>query len=93
MEVVGAANSNTSNPETVVRALIDKFLPKGLLTDQEFENAMSVFKIEDVPGNYYGPDYVDGGLGLWMLAVSMEVPQQVFLLLLHLARQPEFQLK
>jgi len=36
---------------------------------------------------------VDGGLGLWMLAVSMEVPQQVFLLLLHLARQPEFQLK
>ncbi|MGA9240095.1 MAG: DUF1800 domain-containing protein [Robiginitalea sp.] len=93
MEVAGAANSNTSNPETVVRALVDKFLPKGLLTDQEFENAMSVFKIEDVPGNYYGPDYVDGGLGLWMLAVSMEVPQQVFLLLLHLARQPEFQLK
>jgi uncharacterized protein (DUF1800 family) len=93
MEAVGSANSNTSNPETVVRALVDKFLPKGLLTPQEFENALSVFKIEDVPGNYYGPDYVEGGLSLWMLAVSMEVPQQVFLLLLHLARQPEFQLK
>ena len=93
MQAVGSANSNTSNPETVVTALVNKFLPKGLLTPQEFENAMSVFKIEDVPGNYYGPDYVAGGLSLWMLAVSMEVPQQVFLLLLHLARQPEFQLK
>lgn len=93
MEAVGAAESNTSNPETVVAALVNKFLPKGLLTPQDFENALSVFKIEDVPGNYYGPDYVEGGLGLWMLAVSMEVPQQVFLLLMHLSRQPEFQLK
>ena len=93
MEAVGAAESNTSNPETVVRALVDKFLPKGLLTPQEFENAMSVFKIEDVPENYYGSDYTPGGLGLWMLAVSMEVPQQVFLLMMHLSRQPEFQLK
>ncbi len=93
IEAVGAANSNTSNPETVVRALVDKFLPKGLLTPQEFENAMSVFKIEDVPENYYGSDYIPGGLGLWMLGVSMEVPQQVFLLLMHLSRQPEFQLK
>lgn len=93
MEAVGPAESNTSNPETVVRAIVDAFLPKGLLTPQEFENAMSVFRIEDVPENYYGPDYIAGGLGLWMLAVSMEVPQQVFLLLMHLSRQPEFQLK
>lgn len=93
MEAVGPAESNTSNPETVVRALVDTFLPKGLLTPQDFENAMSVFKIEDVPENYYGSDYIQGGLGIWMLAVSMEVPQQVFLLLMHLARQPEFQLK
>jgi len=93
MDTVGPADSNTSNPETVVRALVDKFTPKGLLTAQEFENAMSVFKIEDVPENYYGPDYTPGGLGLWMLAVSAEVPSQVFLLLMHLSRQPEFQLK
>ena len=93
LQAVGPADSNTSNPETVVRALVDKFLPKGLLTPQEFENALSVFKIEDVPENYYGSDYIPGGLGYWMLAVSMEVPQQVFLLLMHLARQPEFQLK
>lgn len=93
VNAVGAASSNTSNPETVMRALVGKFLPKGLLTPQEFENALSVFKIEDVPENYYGPDYVEGGLGIWILAVSMEVPQQVFLLLMHLSRQPEFQLK
>ncbi len=93
MDAVGPADSNTSNPETVVRALVEKFTPKGLLTEQEFENAMSVFKIEDVPENYYGSDYIPGGLGLWMLAVSAEVPSQVFLLLMHLTRQPEFQLK
>jgi len=93
MDAVGPGDSNTSNPETVVTALVNKFTPKGLLTAQEFENAMSVFKIEDVPENYYGPDYIPGGLGLWMLAVSAEVPQQVFLLLMHLSRQPEFQLK
>lgn len=93
MDAVGPADSNTSNPETVVSALVNKFLPKGLLTQQDFDNAMSIFKIEDVPENYYGSDYVDGGLGLWMLSVSPEVPQQVFLLLMHLSRQPEFQLK
>lgn len=93
MNVVGPADSNTSNPETVVRALVDKFTPLGLLTAQDFENAMSVFKIEDVPEEYYGSDYIPGGLGLWMLSVSPEVPQQVFLLLMHLSRQPEFQLK
>ncbi|UCD61884.1 MAG: DUF1800 domain-containing protein [Flavobacteriaceae bacterium] len=93
MDTVGAADSNTSNPETVVSAIIDKITPKGLLTPQDFENAMSVFKIEDVPENYYGSDYIPGGLGLWMLSVSPEVPSQVFLLLMHLSRQPEFQLK
>lgn len=93
MDTVGAADSNTSNPETVVSAIVDKITPKGLLTPQDFENAMSVFKIEDVPENYYGSDYIPGGLGLWMLSVSPEVPSQVFLLLMHLSRQPEFQLK
>ena len=48
MDAVGAANSNTSNPETVVSAIVDKITPKGLLTPQDFENAMDVFKIEDV---------------------------------------------
>ncbi len=93
MNAVGPADSNTSNPETVVRALVNKFTPLGLLTEQDFQNALDVFKIDDVPEEYYGPDYTPGGLGLWMLSVSPEVPQQVFLLLMHLSRQPEFQLK
>ncbi|RNC92015.1 MAG: DUF1800 domain-containing protein [Allomuricauda sp.] len=93
MDAVGPGDSNTSNPETVVRALVDKFTPKGLLTEQDFENAMDAFKIDDVPENYYSPDYVDGGLSLWMLAVSMETPLQVYTLLRHLSREPEFQLK
>ncbi|MBT8188687.1 MAG: DUF1800 domain-containing protein [Croceitalea sp.] len=93
MDAVGTANSNTSNPEIVVNALVNKFTPKGLLTDQDFQNAMDAFKIDDVPENYYSPDYIDGGLSLWMLAVSAEVPTQVYVLLRHLTREPEFQLK
>ena len=93
MDAVGPADSNTSNPEIVVRAIVDKITPKGLLTQQDFDNAMDAFKIEDVPEDYYSPDYFPGGSGLWMLAVSQEPPLQVFLLLMHLSRQPEFQLK
>ncbi|MGW9684952.1 DUF1800 domain-containing protein [Flagellimonas sp. 2504JD1-5] len=93
MDAVGAGESNTSNPETVVRALVNKFTPKGLLTDQDFENAMDAFKIDDVPENYYSPDYIPGGLSLWILSASMEVPTQVYVLLRHLSREPEFQLK
>jgi hypothetical protein len=93
MDAVGAANSNTSNPRIVVEAIVNKLLPKGLLTEADFNNALDVFTIDDVPENYYGSDYISGGLGLWMLAVSPEVPMQVQLLLLHLSREPEFQLK
>ena len=93
MDAVGPANSNTSNPEIVVRAIVDKITPKGLFTQQDFDNAMSAFKIEDVPEDYYGPDYIPGGQSLWILSVSQEVPSQVHLLLRHLTRQPEYQLK
>ena len=93
MEAVGAANSSTSNPRIVTEALVKKFLPKGLLTEADFNNALSVFTIEDVPETYYGSDYIPGGQGIWILSISMEVPTQVYLLLLHIIRQPEFQLK
>lgn len=93
MDAVGPANSNTSNPEIVVRAIVDKITPKGMFTQQDFDNAMSAFKIEDVPEDYYGPDYIPGGQSLWILSVSQEVPSQVHLLIRHLTRQPEFQLK
>ena len=93
MDAVGQANSNTSNPETVVRAIVDKLTPKGMYTEEEFNNCMSAFKIDDIPEIYYGPDYIDGGQSLWVLSITPSVPQQVQLLLKHLSRQPEFQLK
>ncbi len=93
MDAVGPANSNTSNPRIVVQAIIDKITPKGLLTEADFNNALSAFTIDDVPEEYYSPDFIPGGLSYWMLTVSQEVPSQVYLLLIHLSRQPEFQLK
>jgi len=93
MAAVGPGNSGTSNPRIVVEAIVNKLTPKGLLTEADFNNALSAFTIDDVPEIYYGSDYVEGGQGLWMLDVSPEVPFQVYLLLQHLARQPEFQLK
>ena len=93
MDAVGPANSNTSNPEIVVRAIVDKLTPKGMYTEEEFNNCMSAFKIDDVPEIYYGPDYIDGGQSLWVLSITPSVPQQVQLLIKHLSRQPEFQLK
>ncbi|MEC3964231.1 DUF1800 domain-containing protein [Flagellimonas halotolerans] len=93
MDAVGPADSNTSNPEIVVRALVNKFTPKGLLTDADFERAMDAFKIDDVPEEYYSPDYFPGGTSQWMLQMSAESPTQVHILLRHLSREPEFQLK
>ncbi len=92
VSAVDPADSNTSNPEIVVRALVDKFTPKGLLTDQDLRNAIDAF-IAGVQENYYSPDFIDGGLSLWMLGISVEVPMQVYNLLRHLTREPEFQLK
>ncbi|MFS4466607.1 DUF1800 domain-containing protein [Maribacter sp. 2210JD10-5] len=93
MDAVGPANENTSNPEIVVRAIVDKITPKGMYDEQEFENCMSAFKIEDVPESYYSPDYVDGGESIWSLSMYPSSPMQVMLLIRHLTRQPEFQLK
>lgn len=93
LEAIGPANSNTSNPRIVVQSIVDKITPKGLLTEADFNNALSAFTIEDVPDYYYSPDFTPDGQSIWGIAFSQEVPSQVYLLLLHLSRQPEFQLK
>ena len=93
MDAVGPANSGTSNPDIVTRAIVNKLLPKGIL-DDEYGNALSAFaEVEGVVQEYYSPDYIPGGQSLWMLDMSAEVPLQVYLLIQHIARQPEFQLK
>jgi uncharacterized protein (DUF1800 family) len=93
VEAVGPSNRGTSNPRIVVEAIVNEMTPKGLLTEADFDNALSAFTIDDIPEIYYGSDYIEGGQGIWMLDISPEVPFQVYLLLQHLARQPEFQLK
>ena len=91
---VGPANSGTGNPRIVVEAIINKLLPKGLLTEQEFNNALDVFMM-DIPDHYFGSDFIPGGEGTWTLNnyLAPEPPSQVYFLLMHLVRQPEFQLK
>ena len=54
---------------------------------------MDAFKIDDVPEEYYAPEYYPGGTSQWVLQVSAETPTQVYILLRHLSREPEFQLK
>lgn len=93
MDAVGPANSNTSNPEIVVTAIVDKLTPKGMYTQEEFDNCMSAFLIEDIPLIYYSSDYTPGGNSTWVLSIYPSVPLQVQLLIKHLTRQPEFQLK
>lgn len=90
---VGTADSGTSNPEIVVTAIVNKIAPKGMYTTEQFDNAVSAFTISEVPMSYYSPDFVDGGTSQWILNISASVPSQVHLLLRHLSRQPEFQLK
>ncbi len=71
--------------EYVSRSLVDWFLPADLLSLQDYENALDVFKSDAVPENYYED-------GTWDLDYEA-VPKQVCLLLTHIVKQPEFQIK
>ena len=82
---VGAGGASESDPAVVTRAIVDQLTPKGLLTDADYDRAITVFR----------EPYEDSGTyetNSW----SMGLPNahiQVYLLLLHLVREPEFQLK
>ena len=67
------------------RQIIDKITPKGLLTPQDYDTAIEVFR---EPFNDTGM-YENGS---WNMNLEM-TDSQVYLLLQYLARQPEFQLK
>lgn len=64
--------------------MVDRFVPKTLHTTADYALATQVFK-GDVPQNYY--DNMQ-----WNLQWG-SVPYQVVLLLQHIFRMPEFQLK
>ncbi len=77
--------SNDSNdPAYITQVVIDHFVSKPLYTVTDYDVATDVFKW-DVPQNYYDD-------GTWNLSWE-SAPYQCVLLLIHLARIPEFQLK
>ncbi len=81
----GPNGATINDPDVIARALIDKFTPKGLLTDADYAIAISVFREPYEDNNIYET-------GSWNMMLD-DTPTQVFLLLRHLTREPEFQLK
>ena len=70
--------------ETVSRAIVDYFIPRGLLTEEAYETATDAMKGE-LPENYY----TNGDWNLYWDSVSW----QVALIFRHICRLPEFQFK
>ncbi len=85
IEATGANGATTNDPDEVARAIIDKITPKGLLTPIDYSAAIDAFK------EPYESDMVYQN-GSWNMMLQ-NADSQVYLLLLHLVRQPEFQLK
>ncbi|MDT0605890.1 DUF1800 domain-containing protein [Croceitalea rosinachiae] len=85
IQATGANGTTENDPNVVARAIIDKFTPKGLLTDAEYNRAITIFREPYEDNNIYET-------GTWNMMLD-DTPSQVFLLLLHLVREPEFQLK
>ncbi len=88
LSVTGNDGLVSNNPDLIARPIIDKLLPKGLLTEGEYEQAFVVFR-SDVDDTYFE----GGATPSWTLMTWPTAPDQVFLLLQYLSRQPEFQLK
>jgi len=76
--------NNSNDPALITQIVIDHFVSKELHTANDYDTATDIFKWE-VPQNYYDN-------GLWNLDWP-DAPFQVALLLKHIARMPEFQLK
>ena len=85
IEATGPSGSTTNDPDEVARAIIDKITPKGLLTEIDYGAAIDAFK------EPYESDMVYQNNSWNMMLQNAD--SQVYLLLLHLTRQPEFQLK
>jgi hypothetical protein len=77
-------SDHSTDPAFITKSIIDRFVPNALHTEADYLIATDVFK-GDIPQNYYD----DGSWNLnWDTA-----PYQVVLLLLHITKIPEFQLK
>ncbi len=78
------SSDGSTDPSVITRAIIHRFVPKELQTTLDYDIATNIFKY-DIPENYYTN-------GTWSLYFS-EAPYQVLLLLIHIFKMPEFQLK
>ena len=76
--------NNSNDPSFITKTLVDHFMCKELHTPEDYNIAKDVFKWE-VPQNYYDQK-------IWNLD-SNTAAKQVSILLRHIARIPEFQLK
>ncbi|MCB0456918.1 MAG: DUF1800 domain-containing protein [Flavobacteriaceae bacterium] len=77
-------SNDSIDPAYITKVIVDYFNSKELYTASDYDIATDIFKWE-VPQNYYDE-------GLWNLDWE-SAPYQVYLLLVHLATIPEFQLK
>ncbi len=88
LSLTGNDGLTSNNPDVIARPIIDFVLPKGLLTEPDYEKAFAIFR-SDIDETYY-----EGGTTpSWTLAIWPQAAFQVYLLLQYLAREPEFQLK
>lgn len=78
------SSNSTNDVAQIARDIVDRFVPKSLYTTTDYALATQVFK-GDVPQNYFDTNQ-------WNLQWN-SVPYQVVLLLQHIFRMPEFQLK
>ena len=88
LSITGNDGLTSNNPDVIARPIVDFVLPKGLLTEPDYEKAFAIFR-SNVDETYY-----EGGTTpSWTLAIWPQASFQVYLLLQYLAREPEFQLK
>lgn len=84
VDLAKALTNDSNDPYFITKTLVDHFMCKELYSPSDYDIATVVFKW-DVPQNYYDN-------GIWNLD-SSTAPYQVSILLKHIARMPEFQLK
>ena len=84
VDLAKALSNDSNDPYFITKTLVDHFMCKELYSPSDYDIATVIFKW-DVPQNYYDN-------GIWNLD-SSTAPYQVSILLKHIARMPEFQLK
>lgn len=77
-------SGNSNDPDVITKSIIDLFVPKELHTVADYDIARDIFKY-NIPQNYYDDNS-------WNLYWETG-PYQIFLLLSHLVKIPEFQIK